>query len=94
MLLKQAGFSKGSELFPGLDFATESVGELFKLPYPNLLKNKLGYLNQVTFTHFVILSDWLILLIRITFFFRNVKEEKNIFVQTCDTILTENFFLL
>ena len=57
MLLKQAGFSKVSKLFPSLDFATESVGELFKLPYPNLLKNKLGYLNRVTFSHFVILSD-------------------------------------
>ena len=57
MLLEQDGFSKVSELSPGLVFATESVSELFKLTYPNLFKNLLGYLNQVTFFHFVILSD-------------------------------------
>ena len=84
MLNKQDGFSKVSELSPCLVFATESVSELFKL----------GYLNPLTFFHFVISSDWLLLLLRITFFFRIVKEEKNIYVQTYDTTLTEKLFLL
>ena len=78
MLLEQDGFSKVSELSPGLVFATESVSELFKLTYPNLFKSIFGYLNPVTFFHFVILSDWLPLLLRITFFFRIVEEEENI----------------
>ena len=93
MLLGQDGFWKVSELSPDLFFATESVSELFKFSYPNLFKNILGYLNPVTFFHFVILSDWLLLLLRITFFLRIVEEEKNIYVQTCDTILTEKLFL-
>ena len=84
MLLEQDGFTKVSELLPGLSFATESVSELFKLTYPNLFKNILDYLNPVTFFHFVMLSDWLPLLLRITFFFRIVEEEKNIYVQTCE----------
>ena len=50
MLLEQDRFSKVSELSPGLVFATESVSELFKLTYPNLFKNILGYLNPVTFS--------------------------------------------
>ena len=91
MLLEQDGFSK---LSLGLVFATESVRELFKLSYPNLFKNILAYLNPVTFFHFVILSDWLPLLLRITFFFRIVEEEKNIYIQTCDTILIGKVFLL
>ena len=33
------------------------------------------------------------LLLRITFFLRIVEEEKYIYVQTCDTILTEKLFL-
>ena len=78
MLLEQDGFSKVSELSPGLVFATESVSELFKLTYPNLFENLLSYLNPVTFFHFVILSDWPPLLLRITFFFRIVEEEQNI----------------
>ena len=57
MLLEQDEFSKVSELSPGLVFATESVSELFKLTYPYLFKSILGYLNPVTFLHFVILSD-------------------------------------
>ena len=57
MLLEQEEFSKVSELSPGLVFATESVSELFKLTYPYLFKSILGYLNPVTFLHFVILSD-------------------------------------
>ena len=81
MLLEQDGFSKASKLFPGLTFATESVSELFKLPYPNLFKNLSGYLNPVTFFHFVILSVWLFLLLRITFYFRIVEEEKKMFKQ-------------
>ena len=84
MLPEQAGFSKVSELSPCLGFATGSVSELFKL----------GYLNPLTFFHFVISSDWLLLLLRITFFFRIVKEEKNIYVQTYDKTLTEKLFLL
>ena len=47
MLPEQDGFSKVSELSPCLVFATESVSELFKL----------GYLNPLTFFHFVIFSD-------------------------------------
>ena len=94
MLLKQDEFSKVSELSPGLVFATESISELFKLTYPYLFKSILGYFNPVTFFHFVILSDWFPLLLRITFFFRIVQEEKNIYVQTCDTISTEKLFLL
>ena len=78
MLLEQDGFSKVSELSPALVFATESVSELLKLTYPNLFKNILGYPNPVTFFHFLILSDWLPLLLRINFFFRTVEEEKNI----------------
>ena len=74
MLLEQDGFSEVSELSRVLVFATESVSELSKLTHPNLL----GYLNPVTFFHFVILSDWLPLLLRITFFFRIVEEGKNI----------------
>ena len=74
--------SQVSELSSGWDFAAESVCELFKLTYPNLFKNILGYLNPVTFFHFVILSDWLTLLLRITIFFRIVEEEKNIYIQT------------
>ena len=50
MLLGQDGFWKVSELSPGLFFATETVSEVFKLSYPNLLKNILGYLNPVTFS--------------------------------------------
>ena len=57
ILLEQDEFSKVSELSPGLVFATESVSELFKLTYPYLFKSILGYLNPVTFLHFVILSD-------------------------------------
>ena len=57
MLLEQDEFSKVSELSPGLVFATESVSELFKLTYPYLFKSILGYLNPVTFLHFVVLSD-------------------------------------
>ena len=57
MLLEQDEFSKVSELSLGLVFATESVSELFKLTYPYLFKSILGYLNPVTFLHFVILSD-------------------------------------
>ena len=68
--------SQVSELSSGWDFAAESVSKLFKLTYPNLFKNILGYLNPVTFFHFVILSDWLSLLLRITFFFSIVAEEK------------------
>ena len=94
MLLEQDGFSKVSEISPGLVLGTESVSELFKLTYSNLFENILGYLNPVTFFHFVILSDWLPLLLRITFFFRIVEEEKKIYVQTCDTILAEKLFLL
>ena len=94
LLLGQDGFWKVSELSPGLFFATESVSELFKFSYPNLFKNILGYLNPVTFFHFVILSDWLLLLLRITFLFRIVEEEKNIYVETCDTILPQKLFLL
>ena len=56
-LLEQDAFSKVSELFPGLVFTAENLSELFKLPYPNLFKNILGYLNPVDFFHFVILSD-------------------------------------
>ena len=56
MLLEQDEFSKVSELSPGLVFTTESVSELFKLTYPYLFKSILGYLNLVTFLHFVILS--------------------------------------
>ena len=94
MLLEQDGLSKVSELSSALAFATESVSEVFKFTYPNLFKNILGYHNPVTFFHFVILSDLLPLLLRIIFFFRIVEEEKNIYVQTCDTILTEKLFLL
>ena len=94
MLLEQDGFSKVSELLPGLAFPTESVSQLFKLAYPNLFKDILDYFNPVTFFHFVILSGWFPLLLRITFFFRIVEEEKNIYVQTCDKILTEELFLL
>ena len=36
MLLEQDGFSKVSELSPGLVFATERVSELFKLTYPKI----------------------------------------------------------
>ena len=68
MLLEQDGFSKVSEISPGLVFGTESVSEPFKLTYPNLFENILGYLNPVSFFHFVILSDWLPLLLWITFF--------------------------
>ena len=42
--------SQVSELSSGWDFATESVSELFKLTYPDLFKNILGYLNPVTFS--------------------------------------------
>ena len=94
MLLRQDGFWKVLELSPGKFFATESVSELFKLSYPNLFKNIPGYLNPVTFFHFAILSDWLPLLLGMTFFFRIVEVEKTIYVQTCDTILTETLFLL
>ena len=83
MLNEQDGFSKVSELSPCLVFATESVTELFKLGYP----------NPLTFFHFIS-SDWLLLLLRITFFFRIAKEEKYIYVQTYDTTLTEKLFLL
>ena len=84
MVNEQDGFSKVSELSPCLAFATESVSELFKL----------GYLNPLTFFHFVIPSDWLLLSLTITFFFRIVEEEIYIYVQTYDTILTEKLFLL
>ena len=84
MLPEQIGFSKVSELSPCLGFATGSVSELFKL----------GYLNPLTVFHFVIPSDWLLLSLRITFFFRIVEEEIYIYVQTYDTILTEKLFLL
>ena len=86
MLLEQDWFSKVSELSPCLVFATGSVSELFKL----------DYLNPLTFFHFVIPSDWLILSLTITFFFRIVEEEIYIYiyVQTYDTILTEKLFLL
>ena len=89
---KNGGFSKVSELSPV--FTTESVSQLFKLTYPDLFKNIMGYLNPVTFFHFAILSDCLPLLLRMTFFFRIVEEEKYVYVQTCDTILTEKLFLL
>ena len=39
MLLEQDGFSKVSEISPGLVFGTESVSEPFKLTYPNLFEN-------------------------------------------------------
>ena len=94
MLLEQDGFSKVSEISSGLVFGTESVSEPFKLTYPNLFKNLLGYLNPVSFFHFVILLDWLPVLLGINFFFRIAEAEKNIYVQTCDTILTEKLFLL
>ena len=57
ILLQQNGFSKVSELFLGLVFTAENVSKLFKLSYPNLFKNILGYLNPVTFFHFVTPSD-------------------------------------
>ena len=93
MLLEQDGFPNVLELSPGLVFATESVTELFKLTYPNLLKNIVGYLNPVNFFHFVILSDWLPLLLRITFFFRIVEEEKNIYMfKHVTQFQQENYF--
>ena len=94
MLLEQDGFSNVSELFTGLVFTTENVSELFKLSFPNLFNIILGYLNPVALFHFIIPSGWLLLLPRITFLFRVVEEEKNIYIQTCDTVLTEKLFLL
>ena len=94
MLLEQDGFSNVSELFTGLAFTTENVSELFKFSFPNLFNIILGYLNPVALFHFIILSGWLLLLPRITFLFRVVEEEKNIYVQTCDTVLTEKLFLI
>ena len=52
MLLEQDRFSKVSGLSPGSVFATEIVSELYKLFYPNLFKNVLGYFNPVTFCIF------------------------------------------
>ena len=94
MLLEQDGFSNVSELFTGLVFTTETVSELFKFSFSNLFNIILGYLNPVSHFHFIILSGWLRLLPRITFLFRVVEKEKIVYVQTCDTVLTEKLFLL
>ena len=94
MLAEKYGFLKVSELSSCLGFATESVSELFKLSYLNLFKSILVYLNPLNFFHFLFYQTNSFRYLELTFFFRIVQEEKYIYVQTFDTILTEILFLI
>ena len=65
------------KLSPCLVFAIETVSELFKLSYFNLLKNILAYLNAlILFSILLYRQTDFFCYFRITFFFRIVEEEK------------------